>query len=241
VRQGLFVAEGRLVVERLLEDRRYRVHSVVVTPAAAEAMAGVLARRADVAVHVCTPAELRATTGFDFHRGCLALAYRPAADPAAVDFTEASRVLAIEGVRDPDNVGGLFRTALAFGADAIVLDEATADPLYRKAVRTSMAATLRVPWVRASSWTAALDDLRRHGCILAALTPRAGAQALAEFAARAPERLAILVGSEGFGLRDETLARVDALVTIPVDPRADSLNVVSAAAIALYALARPLI
>jgi tRNA G18 (ribose-2'-O)-methylase SpoU len=238
-RAGLFVAEGRLVVERLLADGRFRVHSVLVTPAAARALASVLERRPDQTVYVRDPDVLREITGFNFHRGCLALAYRePESRPrSAVPGPLPRIVLAIEGVGDPDNVGGLFRTALAFGVESVVIDDATADPLYRKAVRTSMAATLRVPYVRASPWSGALDDLRRQGYELVALTPRAGGVALADVAARAAQRLAIVVGAEGPGLSDETLAKADMQVRIPVDPRADSLNVVNAAAIALYALA----
>jgi tRNA G18 (ribose-2'-O)-methylase SpoU len=236
-REGLFVAEGRLVVERLLEDGIFRVHSVLVTPAAARALAPVLQRRPDVPCHTRTPGELREITGFDFHRGCLALAYRVESTATRDTLAGAARVLALEGIRDPDNVGGLFRTALAYGVESVVLDSHTADPLYRKAVRTSMAATLRVPYVRAASWSGALDDLRRRGYLLVALTPRSGAVPLPAFAATVAERLAILLGSEGFGLREDSLSAADVHVRIPVDPRADSLNVVSAAAIALYALA----
>jgi len=234
-REGLFAAEGRLVVERLLEDGRFRVHSVLVTPAAERALAGALARHPGLAVHVATPQALGEITGFNFHRGCLALAYRPEPHSLALS-PPPPIVLALESVRDPDNVGGLFRTALALGVGGVVLDGATADPLYRKAIRTSMAATLRLPYVRAASWSRALDELQGSGHLLAALTPRADAQPLADFAARPPARVAMLVGSEGDGLSAETLSRADARVRIPVDPRADSLNVVTAAAIALYAL-----
>jgi len=239
-REGLFVAEGRLVVERLLADRRFEVHSVAVTPATAAAIAGTLEQRPDVPVYVCEASTLRATTGFDFHRGCLALGRRPKTGAALGDVAAAPLVLALEGVADPDNVGGLFRTALAFGVGGIVLDAATGDPLYRKAIRTSMAATLRVPFARVEAWLAGLEALRAAGLTLVALTPHPGAVPLADVAARPPARMALLAGSEGFGLKSETLRIADLQVRIPVDHRADSLNVVSAAAIALYALAPPL-
>jgi tRNA G18 (ribose-2'-O)-methylase SpoU len=235
-RGGLFVAEGRLVVERLLEDGRFRLHSVLVTPPAAAALAPILERRRDVPVHVCTPEVLRDTTGFNFHRGCLALAYRPEQQMEVADLTAAARILALEGVSDPDNVGGLFRTAFALGVDAVLLNRVTADPLYRKAIRTSMAATLRLPFVRAEAWTASLDVLRAAGMRLAALTPHPDAVPLQEFAPRREDRLIVAVGSEGFGMDAASLARADVRLRIPVDPRADSLNVVTAAAIALYAL-----
>ena len=235
-RDGLFVAEGRLVVERLLEDGRFDVHSVAVTPAAAAALSATLDRRPDVDVFVCEPAILEGVTGFDFHRGCLALAHRPRAQMPVPDLARARRVLAIEGVGNPDNVGGLFRTAFAFGVDAVILDRATADPLYRKAIRTSMAATLRLPFVRVDPWGDGLDALRRAGLRVVALTPHPDAVTLDDYAARADERVALVVGSEGFGLGRESFQRADVKVRIPVDPRADSLNVVNAAAIALYAL-----
>jgi tRNA G18 (ribose-2'-O)-methylase SpoU len=145
-------------------------------------------------------------------------------------------VLALEGVGNPDNVGGLFRTAFALGVDAVILDPATADPLYRKAIRTSMAATLRVPFLRVEPWTEGLASLRAAGFQIVALTPHPDAVPLPEFASRAGERLVLVVGSEGPGLGSESMARADAKVRIAVDPRADSLNVVTAAAIALHAL-----
>ena len=235
-RAGLFVAEGRLVVERLLLDGRFRVHSVAVTPPAAAALAAIFERRPDVPVHVCEPAQLQSITQFDFHRGCLALAWRPEQTISLDDLTAAPRLLALEGVGNPDNVGGLFRTALAFGAGGILLDAATADPLYRKAIRTSMAATLRVPFVRVSEWATGLARLREHGFKVVALTPRPDAVALDDYARRADERLVLLVGAEGAGLRDESMRDADVRVRIPIDPRADSLNVVAAGAIALHRL-----
>ena len=235
-RDGLFVAEGRLVVERLLDDHRFRVHSVLVTPAAAAAMGGVFERRRDAIIHVCPTETLREITGFNFHRGCLALAHRPCSAPAVADLAAAQRVLALEGVSNPDNVGGLFRTALAFGVDAVVLDEASADPLYRKAIRTSMAATLRLPYLRAAAWLETLAALRAGGMRIVALTPQSGTVALDEAGDEASDRCVIAVGSEGFGLAPATLALADRRVRIPIDVRADSLNVVTAAGIALYAL-----
>ena len=235
-RAGLFVAEGRLIVERLLLDGRFRVHSVVVTPPAAAALAGVFQQRPEVPVEVVDPDVLEEITGFDFHRGCLSLAHRPAAAMPTSDLVQATRLLALEGVGNPDNVGGLFRTAFAFGVEAVILDPSTADPLYRKAIRTSMAATLRVPFVRLSPWPGSLDPLRAAGFQIVALTPDPEAVDLDEYARHPAERLVLLVGSEGPGLHDTSLRGADARVRIPIDPRADSLNVVTAAAIALQRL-----
>ena len=235
-RDGLFVVEGRLVVERLLEDRRFRVHSVVVTPAAQRAMTRAFAARPDVPVHVMEPGELQALTGFDFHRGCLALAWRPEAGAPLEELLLATRILAIEGVGNPDNIGGLFRSALALGVEAVMLDSDAADPLYRKAIRTSMGATLRVPYYRAPAWPGDLAELKTRGFRVIALTPAPEAVPLDDVRVGPAARLVLVVGSEGPGLTAAALSHADIAVRIPVDPRADSLNVVVAAAIALHAL-----
>ena len=233
---GLFVAEGRLVVERLLEDGRFAVESVATTPAAAEALGVLLERHSNVTLHVCDPAVLEAVTGYDFHRGCLALARRPAATPGLAQFASAPRLLALEGVANPDNVGGLFRVALAFDAGGVLLDPSTADPLYRKAIRTSMAATLRVPFARVDPWTAALDDLKNAGCTFVALTPDPGTMSIDDYVVEPGCRLILMLGSEGAGLQPASIRYADVRLRIPIDPRADSLNVVVAAGIALNRL-----
>jgi tRNA G18 (ribose-2'-O)-methylase SpoU len=236
-RQGLFVAEGRLPVTRLLEERRFSVHSVAATPAAARALAPLLERLGDIPVCVCEPAVLEAITGFNFHRGCLALGRRPAAALPLAGFARATRLVALEGVGNPDNVGGLFRVALALGAEGVILDAASADPLYRKAIRTSMAASLRVPFTRVEPWPSGLDGLRHgHGFRVLALTPADAAVAIEEVNVQPGERLILLLGSEGEGLTPAAMRYADMTVRIPIDRRADSLNVVVAGAIALRAL-----
>ena len=235
-RAGLFVAEGRLIVERLLEDGRFRVHSVAVTPPAAAALAATFERRRDVAVFVCPPQILREITGFDFHRGCLALGWRHESSGSIEDLSLTTRLLALEGIGNPDNVGGLFRTGFALGVDAVVLDDATGDPLYRKAIRTSMGATLRVMFRRVADWPGGLSPLRDRGFRVIALTPHPDAVALDEIRVEPADRIIVVAGSEGAGLRAGSLGYADVLVRIPVDPRADSLNVVVAAGIVLNAL-----
>jgi tRNA G18 (ribose-2'-O)-methylase SpoU len=235
-RAGLFVAEGRLIVERLLLDGRFRAHSVAVTPAAATALASVFAQRADVPVHVCDPKQLQAITGFDFHRGCLALAWRTPERVTLDSFLLAERLLALEGVGNPDNVGGLFRTAFALGVQGVLLNSSTADPLYRKAIRTSMGATLRLPFVRLDAWADDLQRLRSRGFRIIALTPNPEATDLGDLTVSDADRTIIVVGSEGNGLTRGALAQSDVQVRISIDPRADSLNVVVAAGIVLHAL-----
>ena len=127
-------------VRRLIEGARYELVSVVVTPAAFEGLADVRAR-VTCPVHVVERSALASLTGFDFHRGCLALAKRPGAEPPLEAFAGARRLIALESVANPDNVGGLFRVAAAFDAGGVLLDCASGDPFYRKAIRTSAALT----------------------------------------------------------------------------------------------------
>ena len=244
LRSGLFVAEGRFVVERLIALRRYRLHSLLVTSPAWTALSRALGHHAvdlppDVPVYVVSQLVMNDVVGFNIHRGCLALAYRPAAH-ARDELTLSSlrRALVLEGVNNPDNVGGLFRSAAAFGVDAVVLGPACGDPLYRKAIRTSMAATLSVPFIEAEAWPDALVQLRQSGLRVLALSLGADATSLAHVQVSASDRIAILVGSEGQGLTQSALAACEERVRIDMSSAVDSLNVTVAASIAMYAVFR---
>ena len=179
--RGLFVAEGRLVVERLIAAGRFTLRSILLTSPAFEAMAGPLAA-VRCPVYLVSRQVMETLTGFDFHRGCLALAERePTLDPLSAVKLQR-RLLALEGVGNPDNVGGLFRVAEAFGVEAVLLDPASGDPLYRKAIRTSMGAVLRLPYIRLESWPADLERMRNDGLKIVALTPRQSATPLNGYA-----------------------------------------------------------
>ena len=231
--RGLFVAEGRLVVRRLFESRRFEVDSVLATPAALAALQDVLPER--VPAYTAEQALLNSITGFNFHRGCLALAGRDTSEVVS-PFRGAHRVVALEGIGNPDNVGGIFRVAAAFGVDAILLDPSSGDPFYRKAIRTSMGAALTVPFVRLEPWPGALKKLKHEGARVLALTPRAGARPLEEVAQQIPERCVLLAGAEGPGLSEAALAAADVHVRIPIAESVDSLNVTVAVGIALSRL-----
>jgi tRNA G18 (ribose-2'-O)-methylase SpoU len=237
-RHGVFVAEGRLVVRRLLTASRFAARSVLVTPAARRDLADVLdSPGRDLSVSVADPDLFHALTGFHVHRGCLAIGERPARPPDWRDAAAGARtVVVLEQVGNPDNVGGVFRNAAALGADAVLLSPGCADPLYRKSIRTSMAATLTVPFAPAEPWPAVVDDLRASGFSVVALTPASDARDIAELAVSPrPSRVALLLGHEGSGLSHAAAAHADHHVRIPMTPGADSLNVASAAAIALHA------
>lgn len=235
--RGLFVAEGRLVVRRLLTDSTHRVRSVLATKAAREALGDALFARPGLRVFEVPLPLVQALTGFNIHRGCLAIGERPPEhDEAALLAVRPARLLVLEGVGNPDNIGGIFRNALAFGAGGVLLDPSCGDPLYRKAIRVSSAATLLVRWGRESTWPAALDAVRAAGYWLVALTPSCDAEDIAVAAATSPagRPVALLLGAEGAGLSTEALARADVRARIPIEPGIDSLNVAVAAGIALH-------
>jgi tRNA G18 (ribose-2'-O)-methylase SpoU len=227
----LFVAEGRLVVQRLIDHPQYDIVSILVTPAARRALESSLTPA--LTIYVADQQAVNGVTGFNFHRGCLAIVRRPTAIPLS-SFADAHTVVVLEGIGNPDNIGGIFRSAAALGADGVILDPTSGDPLYRKAVRTSMGAVLRLPFTRAEPWPQALETLRDMGFTIVALTP-AGSSTVDELAtlSRPGSRIALLAGAEGSGLTDDARRRADVTVRIPIDPRSDSLNVVVAVSIAL--------
>lgn len=233
--RGIFVAEGRLVLRRLLNSYRFETRAILVTPAAADAVGDVLGRTT-APVYLAPPALMNDLAGFNIHRGCLAIGTRPGDAALEADALErATRIIVLEGVNNPDNVGGLFRSALAFGVDLVVLGPNCGDPLYRKAIRTSMAATLEVPFASAGDWPGAITHLREHGFEVLALTPASAAAPLAGFRATS-HRIALLLGAEGDGLSAAALERSSARLRIPMNGNLDSLNVNTAGSIAMYEL-----
>jgi tRNA G18 (ribose-2'-O)-methylase SpoU len=237
--RGLLIAEGRFVVRRLFECRHILVRSLLLNEAAAAALADVVNMAGPaVDVYVASPEVITAATGFNIHRGCLAVAERPADRPMEAVLPTAGFVVVLERVVDADNVGSVFRNAEAFGVDVILLSPGCCDPLYRKAIRTSSGATVVVPFAAASPWPEALDGLRAAGFAVVAMTPDGGAMDIGEFvetpAARG--RIAVLLGTEGQGLTTEALARADVRVRIPMHGSLDSLNIATAAGIALHRL-----
>ena len=228
---GLFVAEGRLVFERLLGSRRFPIHSALLTPAALRGFG--VGIETDAPVFVAEPEILQQVTGFNFHRGCVALAMRPSDERPTGRLVESDLLLALEGVGNPDNVGGLFRVGAAFGVDGVLLDPSSGDPFYRKAVRTSMGAVLGVPFERLDRWPAALEDYRAMDFTVVALTPARDAVSLREIAGTLRRPLIVMVGAEGPGLSAVALDAADLRVRIPIVSAVDSLNVTVAAGIAL--------
>lgn len=235
LRRGLFVVEGRRILRRILDLPRYTLRSILVTPTALASLADLrLSIPAGTTIYVVNQPAMNEVVGFEIHRGCLALAERPSRENlATVDLSTSRRLIVMEGVNNPDNVGGIFRSAAAFGVDLIVLGPNCGDPLYRKAIRTSMGGALQVPFVCADVWPGALSDLQASGFRVLALTPSAKALALGDFD-RSLAQVALVLGSEGEGLSDAALASSDARVRISMIGPAESLNVTVAASIALH-------
>jgi tRNA G18 (ribose-2'-O)-methylase SpoU len=235
-RDGTFIAESRQVVRRLLGGSRFRARSVLAAEAAAEDLRDVLT--AGLPVYVAPEATLQRVVGFNFHRGCLAVGER-GAELGLDGLLDARVLLVLERVSNPDNIGGAFRNAMAFGAGGVVLAPGCSDPLYRKAIRVSMGGTLVVPFTRAEPWPEALARLRGHGFTVVALTPDGGADIGELGTSRpVPERVALLLGAEGEGLSAAACAAADLAVAIRMTGRGQSLNVATALGIALHRLAR---
>ncbi|MFP6640772.1 MAG: RNA methyltransferase [Myxococcota bacterium] len=237
-REGLFVVEGRENLRCMLESSPFEPVSVLVSPPAWEAL-GELLSRLDPAIPVYRVAGpiLRDLAGFDLHRGCLALGERPP-DSGPADLIqrlppspEPSCVVVLENLGNHDNVGGIFRSARALGADAVVMCPRSCDPLYRKAIRVSMGASLCVPWVRDDRWPTAVELLRKAGYAALALDP--GGEPMADDSVW-PARVALILGTEGQGLSEGVRRVSDRVMRIPMAARIDSLNVNVAAGIALH-------
>ncbi|MEO1198219.1 MAG: RNA methyltransferase [Pseudomonadota bacterium] len=230
-RDGLFIAEGTVVLHVLLRQSRFRPVSLLLLDRRVDALGGDLERvPKDVPVYVASQPVLDKVAGFPMHRGVLALGDAQTVAEPALD--KAQLVVVGIGLSNHDNVGGLFRNAAAFGADAVLLDETSSDPLYRKAIRVSVGASLVVPFARAGSGTGLVTRLLRHGMTCLALSTT-GAQTLSEASFQGPT--ALVLGSEGPGLPQDVLSLCQT-VRISMAPGWDSLNVATAAGITLYQL-----
>jgi len=236
--EGLFITEGRLNVERLITASRFRTRSVFVTETGLAGIRPALERLDEATpIYVGSQGLLNEVVGYRMHRGCLAAGERGPeprlADLVGGDGAGRRTLLVLEDVCNAENTGALFRNALAFGVDGVVLTRRSVDPLYRRSIRVSMGASLRVPFARAEDARGALDALRGAGFVNVALTPDGGAEPLGRVDA-APERLALWVGSEGEGLSQQALSGAARRVSIPMATGVDSLNVATAAGIALH-------
>ncbi|MBU3685878.1 MAG: RNA methyltransferase [Mycobacterium sp.] len=231
--KGLVIAEGVLVVQRMVASR-FAPHAFLGTdrrlaelgPDIAEVTAPFYRASAEVMAEV---------VGFHLNRGVLAAARRPPEQTACEIVAGARTVAVLEGVNDHENLGSIFRNGAGLGVDAVIFGAGCADPLYRRAVRVSMGHALLLPYARAARWPDDLQMLRDNGFRILAMTPDPAARVLAEVLGDLTgDKVAILVGAEGPGLTAAALRASDARVRIPMSRGTDSLNVATAAALAFY-------
>jgi tRNA G18 (ribose-2'-O)-methylase SpoU len=231
---GLFMAEGHLVMERCAH-RGLEFVSVLTSPRWLDRLAGIL-RTVDVTVYTADEAMLRTITGFRVHRGALAAVRRPPELTIDDVLARPGDILVLEDLVDPTNVGLAIRSAVVQGIDGVVLSPGCADPLYRRAVKSSMATVLRAQWARSHDWTTTLADIARvrH---LVALTPEGPDTLGRALGPASTGGIALMLGSEGPGLSPAALEAARWRCAIPMAAAGDSLNVAAAAAVACYARA----
>jgi len=230
---GLYIAESALVLERALRSGHVPRSVLALGGTVDEAVALV---GPDVPVF-SGPGELLAElTGYILHRGLIASMHRPQLPAVADLIADAKRIVVLENVSDPTNVGAIFRSVAAIGADAVLVTPRCSDPYYRRAIRVSMGTVLQVPWTRVGDWNQTRELLAASGFHIAALALTPDAVSLKDFALTAPERVALVLGAEGEGLTPEAIAAADTVVQIPMAHGIDSLNVAATAAVAMFAL-----
>lgn len=230
--RGLYLAESSKVLRRAL-DAGHQPRSFFMAEKWLDGLTDVL-ERYDVPVYVGPDKVLEGITGFHLHRGAMAAMHRP--DPLDLSdvLARSRRVAILEDIVDHTNVGAIFRSAAALDVDAVLVTPRCADPLYRRAVRVSMGTVFQVPWVRLEHWTADLQRVKDAGFLTAALALSDDAVTVDALAAQAPEKLALILGTEGQGLGAATLHHADRHVVIPMSHGVDSLNVAAASAVAFW-------
>ena len=235
--EGLYIAESLTILDRAL-SAGHTPRSVLTSEKWLVALGEVFSRHprhADTPVLVGGDELLESITGFHVHRGTLASMNRPASPAVSTLLESANTVVVLEDIVDHTNVGALFRSVAAMGADAVIVTERCADPLYRRSVRVSMGTVLQVPWTRAS-WSDIRQQLSSRGVPLVGMALTDHAVDFDAFVRHAPERVALALGSEGPGLSAHALEQCDVIARIRMDNGVDSLNVAAAGAVALHAL-----
>lgn len=240
---GLFVAESPLVIQRALDAGCVPVSFLMEYRHIGGKGAALLERCKGVPVYAAELEVLTQLTGFHLTRGMLCAMYRPKLPAAGAVCAGARRVAVLENVMNPTNIGAIFRSAAALGMDAVLLTHAGSDPLYRRAVRVSMGTVFQLPWAvigdSPGDWPGpGLERLRALGFRTAALALTDDSLSLDDPALTVPDRLALILGTEGEGLSPATIAECDYTVRIPMAHGVDSLNVHAAGAVAFWQLGR---
>lgn len=233
-RQGRFIAEGKVVLDVLLTTRRFPVESVLVLENRLAGLEGIIAKApSDLPIYVASRPVMDSIAGFPMHRGILAVGRRgepQGAEQLLETLPERALIVVLVGISNHDNLGSIFRNAAAFGADAVLLDPTCCDPLYRKAIRVSVGAALKVPFAVFSDPEHLMASLVARGFDCLALSPGGDTDMLAH---KPTKRAALYLGTEGEGLPPGLLARMQTL-RIGMVRDFDSLNVAAASAVALH-------
>ncbi|MCW2601162.1 MAG: putative rRNA methylase [Frankiales bacterium] len=234
--KGFFIAEGQLVMRRALQAG-CPPRSVLLAPNRVE---DLLPELTDLGcpTYVASLEVMHAVTGFHVHRGALASFGRPLVPTAAEVLATAQRVLVLENVNSPTNLGAVFRSAAGLGLDAVLLSPTCCDPLYRRAMRVSMGEVLAVPYAYLDAWPSGLEQVREAGFRLLAMTPAPDASRLEEVVLSDSDKAALLLGAEGPGLTAAAMATSDLRVRIAMAHDVDSLNVAAAAAVGCWVVGR---
>lgn len=235
---GVFIAEGFLVLQRVLEAG-LTIRTILTDNKRLERVTQLLhtlptSRQPDIAI--APPQLLEQITGFRVHRGVLGSVLRPPGLTVQEVIARGGSIVVLEGLVDPTNVGLAFRSAAAMGFSGAVVSADCIDPLYRRSVRTSMGAVIDLPWARDESWPASLELITRCGLSVLALSPDPACDDLSEVLPRLAGPVAAVFGTEGAGLRESTRELVDSCVRIPMSGGIDSLNVAASVAVVGYAL-----
>ena len=240
---GLFIAESPVVIERALDGGCVPVSMLMERKHVEGQAKAVIARCGDIPVYTSDLAVLTKLTGFALTRGVLCAMRRPRKKSVEEVCAGAKRIAVLENVMNPTNVGAIFRSAAALGMDAVVLTPACSDPLYRRAVRVSMGTVFQIPWTYIGEETAdwpgpGMERLAALGFRTAAMALREDSLSIDDPRLKAEDKLAVVLGTEGDGLADATIAACDYTVRIPMFHGVDSLNVAAASAVAFWELRR---
>ena len=241
--KALFIAESPNVIHRAL-DAGYVPVSLLMERKHIQGQAReIVARCGDIPLFTADLEVLKELTGFPLTRGVLCAMRRRPEPTAEQVCAGARRIAVLEDIMNPTNLGAIFRSAAALGMDAVLLTPACSDPLYRRSVRVSMGTVFQVPWAHIgaelSDWPGpGLEQLRQMGFRTAAMALREDSLPVDAPELMAQEKLAIVLGTEGDGLSDGTIAACDYTVRIPMSHGVDSLNVAAASAVAFWQLGR---
>ena len=230
---GVYIAESASVIERAV-SAGHRPVSVLMEDKWIERMTPILNALDDVPIFVADRELLEQVTGFHVHRGALALMRRPPLPSVDQVLLDAKRIVILEDIVDHTNVGAIIRSAAGLGFDGVLVSPRCADPLYRRSVRVSMGTVFDIPWTRLGSFPHDLQILRDHGFTVVAVTPHTDAVDLDSF--DPPEKIALILGTEGDGLSTHAIDQADASLRIPMQRGVDSLNVAAAAAVVCWQL-----